>query len=87
MQEFEIEEVGNNACKIHQRTDSGSTYLSIPLPKADLVAGMLAILTDGEAREHFVDIVLLTKNTTNVTAHVGSASFAVPLTHITQLVL
>ena len=87
MQEFKIEDAGDGACKIHQRTNSGSTYLSIPLPKATLVAGMIAILTDGDLREHFVETVMLTKNTTNVTAHVGSASFTVPLTHIAQLVL
>ncbi|MBT8167626.1 hypothetical protein [Falsiruegeria litorea] len=87
MQEFKIEDAGDSACTIHQKTNSGCTHLSIPLPKAELVAGIVAILSDGDAREMFVDTVLLTKNTTNVTAHVGSASFAVPLTHITQLVL
>ena len=86
MQEFNIEEAGDT-CKIHQRTVSGCTYLSIPLPKAELVAAMVSILKNGDLREHFVSTVMLTKNTTNVTTHVGGASFAVPLTHITQLVL
>lgn len=87
MQEFKIEDAGHGACKIHQRTNSSSTYLSIPLTKAALVAGIVAILTDGDLREHFVDTVMLTKNQSEVAVHAGNGKFMIPLTHITQLIL
>ena len=87
MQEFRIEDAGDGACKIHQKTNSGCTHLSIPLPKADLVEGIVAILSDGDLREHFVDTVMLTKNKSEVAVHAGNGKFMIPLTHITQLVL
>ena len=82
MQEFRIEDAGDSACNIHQKTNSGCTHLSIPLSKAELVEGIVAILS-----EMFVDSVMLTKNKSEVAVHAGNGKFMIPLTHITQLVL
>ena len=80
-------EARGDSCVLSQTTPSSSVVFEVPATKKDLLAAIVAIMSDPEMKEHNIDGIMLVKNQTEVKIHAGVGSFNIPHTHVFSLMV
>lgn len=86
--EFKLEDKGES-CLLSQKTCSSSAVFTIPTTKDALVAAIVTILNDPEAKETIIAeqaIMIEKQMAAGIVLHVGNGRFNIPWPYIFRLV-
>lgn len=78
---------GENACTLHQTSNSSKTAFSIPVSKSTLLSAFRELLSDPEQREVMTGTALIDRYREGLRVHAGSGRFEIPYRHLFALVV
>lgn len=68
---------GDTACTLHERTDSCTTQLTLPVPKAGLITLLRTLLADRDKRQVESAPVMVERMRDGLRIHLGASNFTV----------